>query len=77
MANLFIASSAELRPERLELIDLPEDMEDFHAVVWESMDSALRAGRKEDEYLQRLQAKSPTIVHTFCCFEDVGARAFQ
>ena len=53
--NIFIASSAEMKPERLELIDLLEDMEGFHAVVWESMDPALRAERKEDEYLQRLR----------------------
>lgn len=52
--HIFIASSAEMRPERLELNDMLMDM-DCHAVVWESMDSALRAERKEDEYLRRLR----------------------
>lgn len=56
--NIFIASSSELKVERLELIDLLEDMERneirYKSVVWEFMDKAMRKERKEDEYLKRL-----------------------
>ena len=57
--RVFIASSSELKSERLELIDLFLDMEtndmQYRAVVWEFMDPALREKRKEDEYLAKLK----------------------
>ncbi len=61
--NIFIASSAELRTERLELVDLLLDLNNdtknvgiqFKPVVWEFMDSSMQEGRKEDEYLVRLK----------------------
>ena len=54
--NIFIASSAELRTERLELVDLLLDLNNdtknvgiqFKPVVWEFMDSSMQEGRKED-----------------------------
>lgn len=56
--NIFIASSAEMNPERLEIIDLLADMSIYdtwyHPVIWESMPSDMHAERKEDEYLRRL-----------------------
>ena len=61
--NIFIASSAELRTGRLELVDLLLDLNNdtknvgiqFKPVVWEFMDSSMQEGRKEDEYLVRLK----------------------
>ena len=61
--NIFIASSAELKTERLELVDLLLDSNNdtknvgiqFKPVVWEFMDSSMQEGRKEDEYLVRLK----------------------
>lgn len=58
--NVFIASSAELKHERLELVDLLMDLTDargvrFKSVLWEYMDSSMQEGRKEDEYLLRLK----------------------
>ena len=61
--NIFIASSAELKTERLELVDLLLDLNNdtknvgiqFKPVVWEFMDSSMQEGRKEDEYLVRLK----------------------
>lgn len=60
--NIFVASSAELRRERMELVDLMQDMNDnleglsikLKPVLWEYMDSSMRAERKEDEYLIKL-----------------------
>lgn len=56
--NIFIASSSEMREERLELIDLFEDISTndkwYCPVIWESMPSDMKAERKEDEYLRRL-----------------------
>lgn len=59
----FIASSAELKRERMELIDLLLDLSDerkdlelkFKPVVWEFMDSSMQEGCKEDEYLCKLK----------------------
>ena len=61
--KVFIASSAELKHERGVLVDLLQDVNDeleeqgikFRAELWEFMDSSMRAGRKEDEYLERLR----------------------
>ena len=61
--NFFIASSAELKRERMELVDLMQDMNEdleeqglkLKPVLWEYMDSSMRAGRKEDEYLEKLR----------------------
>lgn len=60
--SIFIASSSEMRRERLELIDLLGDLNDeyevsgikFAPVVWEYMDSSMREGRKEDDYLRKM-----------------------
>ena len=61
--KIFIASPAELKSERRELIDLLQDLNDewedqgvkFKPVVWEFMDSSMQEGRKENEYLDRLK----------------------
>ena len=61
--KVFIASSAELKNERSELVDLLLDINDelegesikFKPELWEFLDSSMRAGRKEDEYLERLR----------------------
>lgn len=64
--SIFIASSAELNHERMELIDLLLDLENqgikYRSVVWEFMDSSMGAGRKEDEYLDRLKECETCIV---------------
>ena len=60
--RIFIASSSEMRTERLEIIDLLVDLYDehegseikFEPVVWEYMDSSMREGRKEDDYLREM-----------------------
>ena len=60
--KIFIASSSELKTERMELVDLMQDMNDelegrdikLKPVLWEYMDSSMRAERKEDEYLEKL-----------------------
>ena len=61
--KIFIASSAELRHERMELTDLLLDLNNeqesqgiqFKPVLWEFMNSSMQEGRKEDEYLDRLK----------------------
>jgi len=66
----FIASSAELKYERIELVDLMQDMNinlEVHniklkPVLWEYMDSSMRAERKEDEYLIKLRECEICIV---------------
>ncbi len=68
--KIFIASSAELKPERNELVDLMMDLNDeleengikLNSVLWETMDSSMRAGRKEDEYLVKLKECEVCIV---------------
>lgn len=68
--NIFIASSAELKKERMELVDLMQDMNDdlerqnfkLKPVLWEYMDSSMRAERKEDEYLAKLRECEVCIV---------------
>lgn len=68
--SIFIASSAELKSERMELIDLLQDLNDewddrgikFKSVVWEFMDSSMGDGRKEDEYLERLKECETCLV---------------
>ena len=69
--NIFIASSSELKRERMELVDLMQDLNRavFRAqdiklkpVLWEYMDSSMRAERKEDEYLVRLKECETCIV---------------
>ena len=68
--NVFIASSAELKKERMELVDLMQDMNDdlerqnfkLKPVLWEYMDSSMRAERKEDEYLAKLRECEVCIV---------------
>ena len=60
--KIFIASSSEMRKERLEIIDLLVDLNDeyedsgikFESVVWEFMDSSMRETRKEDDYLREM-----------------------
>ena len=66
----FIASSSELKRERMELVDLMQDMNDdlegrnikLKPVLWEFMDSSMRVERKEDEYLVKLQESDLCIV---------------
>ena len=68
--KLFIASSSELKRERMELVDLMQDMNDeleeqdikLKPVLWEYMDSSMRAERKEDEYLVKLRECEICIV---------------
>ena len=69
--HIFIASSAELKQERLELVDLLEDLtqEKYKAQgiklmseLWEYVDSSMREKRKEDEYLERLKESEICIV---------------
>ena len=60
--KVFIASSSEMRTERLELIDLLVDLNDiyensnirYEPVIWEYMDSSMRETRKEDDYLKEM-----------------------
>lgn len=68
--NVFVASSAELKRERMELVDLMQDMNDdlvehsikLKPVLWEYMDSSVRSERKEDEYLAKLRECEICIV---------------
>ena len=68
--NIFIASSAELKRERMELVDLMQDLNDdlegrnikLKPVLWEYLDSSMRAERKEDEYLVKLRECEICIV---------------
>lgn len=61
--RIFIASSAEMKQERMELVDMLHDLNDevenqglrFKPVLWEYMDSSMGEKRKEDEYLERLR----------------------
>ena len=63
IVKVFIASSAELKQERMELVDLLQDLNDevedqtirFKPVLWEYMDSSMGKMRKEDEYLEKLR----------------------
>ena len=60
--KVFIASSSEMRTERLEIVDLLMDLNDkyedmgvrFEPVKWEYMDSSMRETRKEDDYLKEM-----------------------
>lgn len=68
--RVFVASSAELKRERMELVDLTHDMNDdlegrnikLKPVLWEYMDSSMRSERKEDEYLVKLRECEICIV---------------
>lgn len=68
--NVFIASSAELKIERLELVDLLLDLNiemkgqgvKWKSVLWEFMDSSMQEGRKEDEYLEKLKKCEVCVV---------------
>lgn len=70
MEKLFIASSSELRCERMEIVDLIQDLNDEmriqHAkcipVLWEYIDSSMGVKRKEDEYLDKLRECEICIV---------------
>ena len=61
--RIFIASSSELKQERMGLVDLLQDLNDeveergtrFKPVLWEYMDSSMGAKRKEEEYLEELR----------------------
>ena len=61
--RVFIASSAEMKQERMELVDLLHDLNDevdnqglkFKPVLWEYLDSSMGINRKEDEYLEKLR----------------------
>lgn len=61
--KIFIASSAELKSERNELVDLIQDLNEdleklgikLKPVLWEYMDSSMGEKRKEDEYLEKLR----------------------
>lgn len=68
--KIFIASSSELKRERMELVDLMQDLNleikeksiQFYSILWEYMDSSMRAARKEDEYLEELRESEICIV---------------
>lgn len=68
--KIFIVSSAELKRERMELVDLMQDLNETlveHSIklkpeLWEYMDSSMRAERKEDEYLVKLRECEICIV---------------
>lgn len=69
--NVFIASSAELKRERMELVDLLLDINQeekktqgwkYEPVLWEYMDASMNAQRKEDEYLAELRKCEVCIV---------------
>ena len=70
--NIFIASSAELKRERMVCVDLLMDMNQepenkarsvkYEPVLWEYMDSSMTAKRKEDEYLDELRKSDVCIV---------------
>jgi hypothetical protein len=68
--RIFIASSAELKRERNELVDVIQDLNDevegrgtkFKPVLWEYMDSSMGEKRKEDEYLEKLRKCEICIV---------------
>lgn len=70
IVKVFIASSAELKQERMELVDLLQDLNDemeergtkFKPVLWEYMDSSMGEKRKEDEYLEKLRGCEICIV---------------
>lgn len=63
--RVFIASSGEMRHERLQLIDMILDLNnemeesghcvEIEPVIWEFMDSAMRDVFKEEEYLAELR----------------------
>lgn len=63
LKKIFIASSAELKRERMELVDLMQDLNDdfekhgikLKPVLWEYLDSSIGEKRKEDEYLEKLR----------------------
>ena len=67
---ILIASSAELKRERMELVDLMQDMNDdldgrnikLKPVLWEYMDSSMGEMRKEDEYLEKMRECEICIV---------------
>ena len=68
--RIFIASSAELKRERLELVDLLLDLNielkakdvKWKPELWEFMDSSMQEGRKEDEYLEKLKKCEVCVV---------------
>ncbi len=68
--RIFIASSGELKQERMELVDLLQDLNDeveeqgtkFKPVLWEYMDSSMGVQRKEDEYLEKLRDSEICLV---------------
>lgn len=68
--KIFIASSAELKLERMELVDLIMDLDlewkelgiRFESELWESIDSSMRAKRKEDEYIEKLKECNVCLV---------------
>lgn len=70
IVKVFVASSSELKQERMELVDLFQDMNDeyreqgikWKPVLWEYMDSSMRSKRKEDEYLEQLRGCEVCIV---------------
>lgn len=61
--SIFIASSAEMKQKRMELVDVLQDLHDkveergtrFKPVLWEYMDSPMGAKRKEEDYLEELR----------------------
>ena len=61
--KIFLASSSELKRERLEFADLMQDLNNekedqgiqFKPVLWEYMDSSMSAKHKEEEYLEKLR----------------------
>lgn len=68
--KIFVASSAELKNERMELVDLMLDLNDelegqatkLKPVLWEFMDSSMGAKHKEEEYLDKLRECETCLV---------------
>ena len=74
--KIFLASSSELRQERLEMADLVENLnlslEKFdlrlQLVKWEYLDSSMGRGHKQEDYLLSMKggkAWKPTLTNYF------------
>lgn len=68
--KIFVASSAELKQERMELVDLMLDLNDdlesrgtrFRSALWEFLGSEMGVKHKEEEYLEELRTCDTCLV---------------
>lgn len=68
--KVFVASSAELKKERMELVDLMLDLNDelesrgmrFRSALWEFLGSEMGVKHKEEEYLEELRTCGTCLV---------------